>query len=74
MIIVSPLNLPSTLAEHASQLYARNIFALLEILLDDEGNLKIDFEDDIVDGATIAHAGEVRNERSKALLETGGQS
>lgn len=74
VIIVSPLNLPSTLAEHASQLYARNIFALIEILIDDEGNLKIDFEDDIVDGATIAHAGEVRNERSKALLETGGQS
>ncbi len=74
VIIVSPLNLPSTLAEHASQLYARNIFALLEILLDDEGNLKIDFEDDIVDGATIAHAGEVRNERSKALLETGAKA
>jgi H+-translocating NAD(P) transhydrogenase subunit alpha len=75
VIIVSPLNLPSTLAEHASSLLARNIFALIEILIDDEGNLKIDFEDDIVDGATIAYDGEIRNERSKALVSTpaGGQ-
>jgi NAD(P) transhydrogenase subunit alpha len=78
VIIASPLNLPSTLSEHASQLYARNVFALIELLIDDEGNLKIDFEDDIVDGATIAHDGVIRNERSKALVESptaaGGQS
>jgi NAD(P) transhydrogenase subunit alpha len=78
VIISSPLNLPSTLSEHASQLYARNVFALIELLIDDDGNLKIDFEDDIVDGATIAHDGVIRNERSKALVESptpaGGQS
>ncbi|MDO9357094.1 MAG: NAD(P) transhydrogenase subunit alpha, partial [Solirubrobacteraceae bacterium] len=75
--IAAPLNLPSTLSEHASQLYARNVFALIEILLDDEGNLKIDFEDDIVDGATIVAGGEIRNERSRELVASptpaGGQ-
>ena len=35
--IVSPLNLPATMPEHASQLYARNVQSLLELMLDDEG-------------------------------------
>ena len=37
--IVSPLNLPATMPEHASQLYARNVQALLELLMDDDGDL-----------------------------------
>lgn len=78
VIIAAPLNLPSTLAEHASQLYARNVFALIELLIGEDGNVKIDLEDDIVDGATIVAGGEIRNERSRALVETpttaGGQS
>lgn len=73
--IAAPLNLPSTLAEHASQLYGKNVHALLELLIGEDGQLKIDFEDDIVDGATIAHNGEIRNERAKALVDSnGGQS
>lgn len=68
--IVAPLNVPSTLSEHASSLYSRNINSLLELLIDEEGNLTLDFEDDIVDGATITHGGEIRNERAKALVES----
>src|SRR6187397_1711943 len=37
--IASPLNLPATMPEHASQLFARNVQALVELFLDDEGNL-----------------------------------
>ena len=48
--IAAPLNLPATMPEHASQLYARNIQALLE-LISEEGELKIDPEDEIVKGA-----------------------
>ena len=33
--IVAPLNLPASVPEHASQLYARNVLALLELMLDD---------------------------------------
>jgi NAD(P) transhydrogenase subunit alpha len=52
--IVAPLNLPSTLAEHASQLYARNIQSLLGLMLDDEsGDLKLDFDDEIIAGACV---------------------
>jgi NAD(P) transhydrogenase subunit alpha len=51
--IAAPLNLPSTLAEHASQLYARNIESLLGLMLDDEGNLALDFDDEIIAGACV---------------------
>ncbi len=51
--IAAPLNLPSTMPDHASQLYARNIQALLE-LITDEGELKIDPEDEIVKGAMVS--------------------
>ena len=55
--IVSPLNLPATVPEHASQLYARNVQALLELMLDssDEGHprLRIDFADEILAGACV---------------------
>jgi proton-translocating NAD(P)+ transhydrogenase subunit alpha len=51
--ILAPLNLPSTLAEHASQLYARNVESLLGLMLDDEGNLALDFDDEIIAGACV---------------------
>ncbi|MEA2383294.1 MAG: H+-translocating transhydrogenase subunit alpha [Solirubrobacteraceae bacterium] len=56
--IVSPLNLPATVPEHASQLYARNVQALLELLTDDEGDLAIDFEDEVIAGACVVRQGE----------------
>jgi H+-translocating NAD(P) transhydrogenase subunit alpha len=59
--LVSPLNLPATMPEHASALYARNLQALLELLADDEsGALAPDFEDEIVAGACVVKNGEVR--------------
>jgi NAD(P) transhydrogenase subunit alpha len=54
--IAAPLNLPATMPDHASQLYARNIQALLE-LITEEGELKIDPEDEIVKGALVTSAG-----------------
>jgi H+-translocating NAD(P) transhydrogenase subunit alpha len=56
--IAGPVNLPSTLAYHASQLYAKNLLSLLSLLLD-EGNLKFDFDDEIVKHTTITHDGEI---------------
>src|SRR5690349_19166558 len=56
--IVSPLNLPATMPEHSSQLYARNVQALIELLLDDEGNLAMDFDDEVVAGACVVREGE----------------
>lgn len=46
--IASPLNLPATMPEHASELYARNVAALLELMLDSDGNLAPDWGDEVL--------------------------
>src|SRR5262249_44540037 len=55
--IIAPLNVPSTMAEHASQLYARNIQSLLGLMID-EGELKLDFDDEVIAGACITRGGD----------------
>ena len=61
-------NIPSTVALHASQLYARNITNLLQYL-DGEGRLKLDFEDEITKCCCVTHAGQVVNERARQMME-----
>jgi NAD(P) transhydrogenase subunit alpha len=64
--IASPLNLPATMAEHASSLYARNVQALLELFLDeDKQGVSLDFEDEIIAGACITRDGEIVHEGAK---------
>jgi NAD(P) transhydrogenase subunit alpha len=65
--IIAPLNLPSEMATHASQLYAKNVENLLKLLVGEEGQLKLDFEDEVVAGACITHDGEIRNERAREV-------
>jgi NAD(P) transhydrogenase subunit alpha len=64
VIISAPLNVPSTMAEHASQLYARNIESLLGLMVKD-GKLELDFEDEVISGACITRGGEIVNEGAK---------
>ena len=74
--ILAPLNVPSTLAEHASALYARNIEALLGLMIGAPtdgpdgrpmaGQLKLDFEDEVIAGACITRGGEIVHEGAKA--------
>ena len=59
VLILGPVNLPSTLPYHASQMYARNISSFLQYLVKD-GALKLDFEDEIIRDTCVTHAGEVR--------------
>ncbi|OLL18420.1 MULTISPECIES: Re/Si-specific NAD(P)(+) transhydrogenase subunit alpha [unclassified Rhodococcus (in: high G+C Gram-positive bacteria)] len=56
--ICSPLNLPATMPEHASQLYSKNVVALLELMLDESGALAPDFSDEILDGACVTRSKE----------------
>jgi NAD(P) transhydrogenase subunit alpha len=56
--ILAPLNVPSTMAEHASQLYARNLSSLLDLMIK-EGKLELDFEDEVIAGACITRDGEI---------------
>jgi H+-translocating NAD(P) transhydrogenase subunit alpha len=67
--IASPLNLPATMAEHSSQLFARNVQALLELFVGEDGALQLDFDDEIVKGACIVHDGEIVHPGAKAAVE-----
>jgi NAD(P) transhydrogenase subunit alpha len=62
--VIAPLNLPSELAAHASQLYAKNVENLLDLLIEG-GQLNLNFDDEIIAGACITHGGEIKNERAR---------
>jgi NAD(P) transhydrogenase subunit alpha len=78
--IVSPLNLPASMAEHSSQLFARNVQSLLELFVGEDGSLQLDFDDEIVKGACIVRDGEIVHPGAKAAVDaaagaaTGGAS
>jgi len=64
-------NVPSQMPVAASRLYAANLVNLL-LLMVDNGQVVLDFDDEIVDGATVTHAGEVRFAPAREALEAGG--
>ena len=69
--IISPKNLPSDMAAHASQLYAKNVENLLGLMVSEEGQLTLDFDDEILAAACITHEGEIKNERARDVAEGG---
>jgi len=68
--ILGPLNLPSTMSVHASQMYARNIMSFLQNMIKD-GKLALDMQDEILRGSCLAHAGQIASERTRAMVEAG---
>lgn len=64
--IAAPLNLPSSMPEHASQLYARNVMALIELMAGEDGALAPDFEDEVIAGACITRDGQIVHEGARA--------
>ncbi len=70
--IAAPLNLPATMAEHASQLYARNIQSLLGLMVGEDGSLELNFDDEIIAGACITRGGEIVHEGARKAAETAG--
>jgi NAD(P) transhydrogenase subunit alpha len=62
--IVGPVNLPASMPEHASSLYARNVQALLELMVA-EGELQLNFDDEVIAGSCITRDGEIVHERAK---------
>jgi NAD(P) transhydrogenase subunit alpha len=61
--IVGNSNLPATMPSDASKLYGKNILNFLQLMIDKEGNLNLNFEDDLVRGTCVVHDGVVTNER-----------
>lgn len=66
--IVAPLNVPSLLGEHASELYAKNQLNLLELFVKD-GALKLDWSDEVLAKTALTHGGEIKNEAAKKAVE-----
>jgi NAD(P) transhydrogenase subunit alpha len=62
--VLGPRNLASEMPVPASQLYAKNLENLLGLMVSEEGQLKIDFEDDILAAAAITEGGAIKNERA----------
>jgi H+-translocating NAD(P) transhydrogenase subunit alpha len=65
--IIGPINLPSSVPLHGSETYAKNIASLLQLMVKDKA-LNLNFEDDIILGACVAHGGEIRNQRVNDAL------
>jgi NAD(P) transhydrogenase subunit alpha len=63
--IVGPLGLASRMADHASSLYARNVQSLLELMVK-EGELALDFDDEVLAGACITRDGQIVHEGARA--------
>jgi len=68
VVIMGPLNLPSDMAYHASQMYAKNISSLLEHLAP-KAQLKVDLDDAITGGVTLTRDGDVRHGPTLAWLK-----
>ncbi|MGM0701644.1 MAG: Re/Si-specific NAD(P)(+) transhydrogenase subunit alpha [Pseudomonadota bacterium] len=66
--LIGPTNIAASLPHHASQMYGRNMENLLRHLLDEEGKLALDFEDEILDETVVTHGGEVRAARIRERL------
>jgi len=74
--ILGPVNLPSSMPIHASQLLSRNMYNLISHITEDRAenkdekdpHLDLDFEDEIIDSTCIAHEGEIRDESTREAL------
>ncbi len=65
--IVGPVNLPSRMPMHASEMYAKNLYNLISPFIKD-GQLTLDWSDEVIAGACLTHEGQLRHEGVKKVL------
>ena len=68
IVIDGTSNIPATMPVHASELYAKNISALV-LYMTKENNLNFDMDDEIISGSTFTHQGTITHEPTRNLLE-----
>jgi H+-translocating NAD(P) transhydrogenase subunit alpha len=68
--IVGDSNLPATMSIDASKMYGKNVINFLKLIISKEGDLNLNFEDDIVLGTCITHNGEIKNQRVAQSLQS----
>jgi proton-translocating NAD(P)+ transhydrogenase subunit alpha len=72
VIIMGPLNMPSMIPVHASQMYSKNVTNLLQLLMP-KTELQLNFDDEIVSGTCITHGGQVVHAATRKALEAAPQ-
>jgi NAD(P) transhydrogenase subunit alpha len=72
VVLIGTLNIPSGVPIHASQLYAKNILAFLNLVCPDGKTVKLDLADEIIKGSMITHQGEIVHPVVKENVEKGG--
>jgi len=66
--IIGNSEYPSGMPVDASRMYGKNLINFIKLIIDEEGNLNLNFEDEIVKGACITHNKEIVNERVKSMF------
>jgi len=69
--IVGNSNLQASMPSDASKLYGKNILNFLQLIITKEGEINLNWEDDLVKGSCITHGGDVMHERVKANVSVG---
>ncbi len=67
--IIGQSNYPAMTSLDASRMFGKNVLNFLKLIIDGEGALNLNFEDEIVKGTCITHKGEIYNERVKSVIE-----
>jgi len=69
--VIGPVGLPSMGAIHASDMYAKNLFNFVSLMVKD-GALNLDWEDELIAKTCLTHAGEIKHEPTRKLVESAG--
>jgi NAD(P) transhydrogenase subunit alpha len=69
VMIVGNSNYPSELPSDASKMFGNNLINFFKLIVDESGNLNLDFEDEIVRETCITHQGEIRDEKIKEIIQ-----
>ncbi len=69
LTIVGKSDYPSQMAVDASRMFGKNAFNFISLLISEEGEMQLNFDDDLVLGTCITHQGKLYNDRVKSLLE-----
>jgi len=69
--IVGPVNLPAALGRHASDMYARNLFNFIKPAIGEDGELNIDWEDEVFASSALTHDGEIKHAPTRDAIAGG---
>ncbi len=73
VLVYGPVNVPSLLPVHASEMYAKNLFNFVTLLTGNGAGLEFDWQDEVISGSALTHQGEVKHEPTRRLLTGGHQ-